>query len=106
VIGGIVSHAEIATRSSIGYYSFSPPGENERLLRQAGLRVVEAKDTTENAALIAKRWHDARARRRDAIVALESEANFEGLQRFLQCVYTVSSEKRLRRYLYVAEKES
>jgi SAM-dependent methyltransferase len=106
VIGGIVSHAEIATRSSIGYYSFGPPGENERLLREAGLRVVETKDATENAALIAKRWHDARARRRDAIVALESETNFEGLQKFLRCVYTVSSEKRLRRYLYVAEKEN
>ena len=29
VIGGMISHEEIATRSSIGFYVFSPPGENE-----------------------------------------------------------------------------
>ena len=33
IIGGIVSHEEIATRSSIGYYLFSPPGLNEKLLQ-------------------------------------------------------------------------
>src|SRR6185312_12734087 len=36
IIGGLISHEEIAARSSIGYYIFSPPGENERLIRQAG----------------------------------------------------------------------
>src|SRR5262249_1926138 len=33
VIGGLVSPEEIATRSSIGMYFFSPPGENERLIK-------------------------------------------------------------------------
>jgi SAM-dependent methyltransferase len=37
VAGGMISHEEIATRSSIGYYLYSPPGENERLIRQAGV---------------------------------------------------------------------
>ena len=32
VIGGVISHQEIAARSSIGYFLFSPPGENERTL--------------------------------------------------------------------------
>ena len=36
IIGGTVTHVEIATRSSIGYYVFSPPGENERMLQQTG----------------------------------------------------------------------
>src|SRR5450631_160985 len=35
VIGGLVSHEEIATRSSIGFYVYSPPGENERLMERA-----------------------------------------------------------------------
>jgi len=30
VVTGILSHEELATRSSIGFYLFVPPGENER----------------------------------------------------------------------------
>jgi SAM-dependent methyltransferase len=104
VIGGLISHQEIATRSSVGYYLFSPPGENERMITEAGFRLLSAADSTKNAALIAQRWHDARERRRAALVALESEASFDGLQRFFSCVSTLSNEHRLLRFLYVAEK--
>lgn len=50
VVGGMVSHREIVTRSSIGYYVFSPPGENERLLERAGFRLLSVSDTTDNSA--------------------------------------------------------
>jgi SAM-dependent methyltransferase len=105
VIGGILSHEEIATRSSIGYYAFSPPEENERLMSQAGFRTLQVTDSSENAAAIASRWHDARENRKKQLVAAEGEANFEGLQRFLSCVQLLTSEKRLLRYVYLAEKE-
>ncbi len=65
VIGGMVSAEEIAIRSSIGFYFYSPPGENERLLKQAGFSQLETTDTTENAARIAKKWHDAREKRKE-----------------------------------------
>jgi SAM-dependent methyltransferase len=104
VIGGLVSQEEIATRSSIGMYFFSPPGENERLIKQAGFKLLEARDTTEGAANISKRWHDARNKRKSALVAAETEANFNGLQRFLTCVHSLTSELRLLRFLYVMEK--
>jgi cyclopropane fatty-acyl-phospholipid synthase-like methyltransferase len=104
VISGAVSNDEIATRSSIGHYLFVPPGENERLLADAGFRILRSDDTTSNAAAIAQRWHDARARRKTALVSIEGEANFEGLQRFLQCVHNLTAEKRLSRYLYLAVK--
>jgi ubiquinone/menaquinone biosynthesis C-methylase UbiE len=104
VIGGILSHQEIATRSSIGYYAFSPPGENERLMKQAGLRTLQVTDSSESAAGIAKRWHDAREQRRQQLVAAEGETNFDGLQRFLSCVQLLTSEKRLLRSVYLAEK--
>src|SRR4029077_8618847 len=42
IIGGLLSHEEIATRSSIGMYFLSPPGENERLMKQSGLKQIEA----------------------------------------------------------------
>jgi SAM-dependent methyltransferase len=104
VIGGLISHQEIATRSSIGVYVYSPPGENERLLEQAGFRRIQVTDTTANAAAISQRWHDARSKRREELMAAEGEANFDGLQRFLSCVHTLTSERRLLRYLYVATK--
>jgi hypothetical protein len=37
-------------------------------------------------------------------VVREGEANFEGLQRFLRCVHTLSVEKRLSRFAYLAQK--
>jgi ubiquinone/menaquinone biosynthesis C-methylase UbiE len=106
VIGGMVSAEEIAIRSSIGFYFYSPPGENERLLKQAGFSQVKTTDTTENAARIAKKWHDAREKRKEQLIAAEGSPNFEGLQRFLSCVHTLTSERRLLRYLYSARKTS
>ena len=41
VITGLVSHEEIATRSSIGTYFFLSPGENERLIRESGFECSE-----------------------------------------------------------------
>jgi ubiquinone/menaquinone biosynthesis C-methylase UbiE len=106
VIGGMISQEEIATRSSIGFYVYSPPGENERLMNRANFRDILAKDTTDSAARIAKRWYHAREKRKEELVGAEGNANFEGLQRFLSCVHVLTSEKRLLRYLYVASKES
>jgi ubiquinone/menaquinone biosynthesis C-methylase UbiE len=106
VIGGLISHQEIAARSSIGYYIFSCPGENERLIEQAGFRLLEVGDTTRNAAQISKRWHDARAKRKVELIAAEGEANFAGVQTFLENVHRLTREKRLLRYLYLGEKEA
>ena len=104
IVTGALSHEEIATRSSIGYYLFLPPGENERLISEAGLELLRADDVTEAAAVLSKRWYDARAVRRSELVKFEGEANFEGLQKFLACVHKVSAERRLSRFLYLARK--
>jgi ubiquinone/menaquinone biosynthesis C-methylase UbiE len=104
IIGGVITHQEIATRSSIGYYLFSPPGENERLLQQAGFRVVSVTDTSENAARISQRWRDGRQKRSEALLAIEGRENFQGLQAFLSNVHTLTRERRLLRMLYVAQK--
>jgi SAM-dependent methyltransferase len=104
VIGGIVSHQEIAARSAIGYYLFSPPGENERLLDRAGFRLLNVTDTTANAHRIAGRWREARCKRADALIAIEGQANFDGLQRFLATVETLNKERRLLRSVYLAQK--
>jgi len=104
VIGGMISHEEIATRSSIGFYVYSPPGENQRLMERAGFRGIRVTDTTDHAASIAQRWRDAREKRRRELVAVEGEQNFEGLQKFLLCVHRLTAERRLLRYLYLGER--
>jgi len=104
IVGGMVSHEEIAMRSAIGRYFFSPPGENEKLLERAGLQLICARDTTESAAGISRLWRDAREKRKAEFMAVEGVANFSGLQRFLDCVYKLSSERRLLRFLYMARK--
>jgi ubiquinone/menaquinone biosynthesis C-methylase UbiE len=104
VIGAMISYEEMTIRSSIGFYVYSPPGENERLIGEAGFRLIRRIDTTQHAASIAKRWHDAREKKKAKLLAVEGERNFQGLQRFLSCVFNLCSEKRLLRYLYVAGK--
>jgi SAM-dependent methyltransferase len=105
VVTGIVSHEELAIRSSIGFYLFVPPGENERLLGEAGFTILHIQDVTDNAVQVSRRWRDARVRHREALVAREGQANYDGLQRFLDCVHTLSVERRLSRYAYLAEKQ-
>ena len=104
VVTGLVSHEEIAVRSSVGFYLFVPPGENERLIVQAGFTLVSSEDVTASAAAIAQRWYDAREQHRAELVEREGDVNFAGLQRFLACVQRLSAEHRLSRYCYVAEK--
>ncbi len=106
VIGGMLSHEEIATRSSIGYYVYSPPGENERLMERAGFREIRVVDTTESAARISKQWQQAREKRKKELISVEGARNFEGLQQFLSCVHCLTAERRLLRYLYVANKRA
>jgi len=104
VIAGAISHQEVATRSSIGQYIFSPPGENEKLLREAGFDVISASDTTVNCKLIAGRWRVARQQRQADLIKIEGSENFHGLQRFLASVQILTHERRLLRMLYVASR--
>ena len=104
IIGGIVSQDEIATRSSIGFYLFSPPGENERFIHTAGFTDLKVLDTTEHAARTAARWYQARQKYKDRLIAAEGESTWAGLQRFLSCVQVLTEERRLLRLLYQAKK--
>ena len=53
-VTGPLGSDEIAVRASIAYFLFVPPGEDERLLREAGLRVLAVEDATENMAAVAE----------------------------------------------------
>jgi len=102
VVTGPVSSDEFKTRASIGKYYYQSLGDNEKAIRSAGLKVVEALDTSEEAAKVAKRWHDARAKYKQQLD--EPPTNFAGLQKFIWAVHTLLKERRLSRYMYVAQK--
>lgn len=104
VITGPVTNDELALRSSIGLFLFVPPGINERLMEQAGFRLIRQEDVTDNAALVSGRWHRARQAHKDDLLRIEGEERFEALQRFFEAVHSLTSQKRLSRIAYVAEK--
>jgi SAM-dependent methyltransferase len=104
LVTGLLTDEEIATRASLGYFIFALPEEDERLVREAGFRLVRHEDATENMAGVAGRWHDARTKYRNALVADEGIETFEGTQRFLQVARTLASERRLSRHVFLATK--
>jgi SAM-dependent methyltransferase len=104
VITGPVTNDELALRSSIGLFLFVPPGVNERFIEQAGFRLVQQEDVTANATLTSGRWRDARAKHREALLTIEGEERFEGLQKFFGAVHQLTKERRLSRVAYLVEK--
>lgn len=104
VVTGQLSNEEIRSRSSIGFFLFTPLGHNERLLEQAGFRVWQVEDVTDAVVAVSGKWRDARAKRRGQLILLEGAEGYEGLQRFLDSVHTLARERRLSRYAYLAEK--
>ena len=103
VVTGLISHEEVAARSSIGYFVFAPPGEDERLLQAAGFEVLRREDTTGQVAAVAQRWLEARGRHRARLLEDEGQAAFEGTQRFLTVVHSLANERRLSRVTFLAQ---
>ncbi len=99
IVTGLVSQEELAVRSSIGWYLFAPPGENERLIERAGFKLRSSTDVTDAAELISERWHAAREQHRDETAGagrrdeLRRPAALSGLRPRL------SSERRCRAYV-------
>jgi SAM-dependent methyltransferase len=104
VVTGQLSNEEIRVRASIGFFLFTPVGCNERLLAESGFVEREVRDVTAAVASVSRRWRDAREEQRAALLTLEGEVGFNGLQRFLDAVHTLSSERRLSRFMYLAVK--
>ena len=103
-ITGLVASQELATRSSIGYFDFAPPGEDERLLAAAGLKVTAVEDLTEAVAAVARVRCTVRAERAQVLRELEGGEGFERRQRFLDTVATLARERRVSRFAFLAQK--
>ncbi len=103
-VTGLISSEEVAVRSSIGYFLFAPLNEDERLIEATGFTLLSKEDVTDNVTRISGRRHDARAAHAEDLVRLEGEETFRGAQQFLAMVHKLSSEGRLSRFAFLAEK--
>ena len=104
VVTGQLTNEEIRARSSIGFFLFTPLGHNERLLADGGFVVEGVRDVTAAVASVSEKWRTAREKRRPALLHLEGEDAFASLQRFLEAVHLLASERRLSRYMYLASR--
>lgn len=104
VVTGLVSNEELAIRSSNGYFLFTPPGEDERLLQAAGFDLLRQEDSTAEVAALAQRRFDTRVAHREALLALEDQDAYERMQRFLAVAAVLAGERRLSRMVFLARK--
>ena len=105
VMTGPVSNEELAARSSIGFFIFIPPAITENFIEQAGFSLIRREDVTGNIELTSGRWHSSRQKHREDLIKIEGEERFEGLQNFFSTVHKLTSERRLSRFVFVAEKQ-
>ena len=106
IVAGLVTNEELAMRSSMGFFVFSPQGENESLIESAGLRLLRADDATDSAALLAGRRHAERHDRESELVLVEGRERYDARQRFLESAHRLAAERRLARIAFLTEKMS
>jgi len=105
IVTGMLTREEILARSnSMGQFIFTPPGVHEHLIQGAGFVDLEVENVTETIADVTNRWHDAREKRRIALLETETAADFDSLQGMLATAHTLASEGRLSRFAYSARK--
>jgi SAM-dependent methyltransferase len=104
VITGPVSNEELAARSNIGFFLFVPLETTENLIKEAGFKLIRCEDVTGNIELTSGRWHASRQKHREDLIKIEGEERFDGLQKFFSTVHKLTSERRLSRFVFVAEK--
>jgi ubiquinone/menaquinone biosynthesis C-methylase UbiE len=103
-VTGPLTAEEIAVRSSIGFFLFVPAGYDSRLLAECRLKLLLCEDVTQNMATLAEKRRAARAARNQPLREIEGDQTYENQQQFFAVAARLAKERRLSRFLYVAEK--
>ena len=103
-VTGALTNAEIAVRSSAGFYLWVPQGYDQRVIEQCGLRLLGFEDVTANMATVAEARLRARASKSTRLREIEGSERYDSRQEFLTVAARVAREGRLSRFVYVAEK--
>jgi ubiquinone/menaquinone biosynthesis C-methylase UbiE len=105
-VTGPLTNNEIARRSCAGFMLFVPQGYDKEVIARSGLRLLVCQDVTLNVAEVAEKRRSARERRSTVIRQIEGDETYEAQQNFLAIVALLAGERRLSRFVYVAEKIS
>lgn len=104
-VTGLLRREEMIVRSgAMGEFVFTPPGLDERLIREVGFEDVRVEDVSENPARVASAWHAARERRAAELDEVEGAEQNASTQRFLSTVAMLARERRLSRFAYMARR--
>ena len=105
VLTGVATLDELSLRASqIRNFSYSVPGENERLLQDAGLTLVHTEDSTASMERQAAAWHASRSRHRAELEKVEGKEDYDVQQRFFEATHRLAVDRRQSRFTYVAER--
>jgi 2-polyprenyl-3-methyl-5-hydroxy-6-metoxy-1,4-benzoquinol methylase len=103
-VTGPLTNEEIAVRGSIGFFLFVPLDYDRTVIAQCGLRLLVCEDVTANMAEMAERRGAARASRSHLLSEIEGAETYNGQQTFFAVAARIAKERRLSRFLYLAEK--
>ena len=104
VVTGPLTNAEVAVRSSAGFYMLVPQGYDEQVIVHYGMRVAAVENLTQNMADVAERRKEARKSRELALREIEGDQAYEAQQEFLAVANLLAKEGRLSRFAFMAEK--
>lgn len=90
--------------AGIGEFIFTPPGANERFLKNLGFEEIRVEDVTANSARVAEAWFAAREKRAKQLDEVEGAEQNASTQKFLATAKTLVSERRLSRFAYTARR--
>ncbi len=104
VIMAPVSNEGLAARSTIGFFLFVPLEVTKELIKEAGFNLLRCEYVTNNIEQISQRRFESRQRHSADLIKIEGEELFTGIQKFLATVHLLTSERRLSRFVFLAEK--
>jgi len=103
VVTGAVSNDEIRRRSAYGYTQFVAPGWNERVLADAGFRIIDTEDRTRSVLVAAGGRLAAMKAHYAELEHLSTAAELDTQHEYLETVIEVSRRGAVSRMMYLAE---
>ena len=102
VMTGPISNEEIEARTIVGYFLLAGPGYDERLLDEAGFKLLRCEDLTVRLCEIAQRHCAVRAAHADELRAAEGDDEFERQNRYRVVTERLAREHRLSHFVFLA----
>lgn len=105
VVTGLVTLGELSGRTGgTESFCFSTPGDNERLLREAGLTLLRTEDATGAMDEVARAAQASRLHHQPELEKIEGKESFREQQHFYETTHLLARDRRQSRLAFVAER--